>query len=198
MAGIHRMIVVSAVALGVAGAGLVGASVAQADRVAPYTTGAVITALPAKAALVGNVTPAEFVKVTLPVPTGVACATDMRARVVGQRNAVTVAVAPDCTVAGSATWTVTANAIGHKRHAVVKFISVNPADGSRTVGTLGVKVNAKARPAGPSAKPHPSGRPSPHATPRPMASASTSASSSTSATATGTTSASSSASASED
>ncbi len=129
---------------------LVGISgAANAAQAAVYRTGDEITTLPAKAVLIGNTTPAQFVTVKLAVPTGLTCATDLRSRVAGQRNAVTVAVVPDCTVPGFAKWTVTANAIAHKRNAVVKFIAINPVDLSRTVGTLVMKVNPGAGPSRP-------------------------------------------------
>jgi hypothetical protein len=132
--------------------GLVGiASAASADEVVTYSSGAVITVLPAKANLVGNQNPAQFVKVQVAVPAGYTCPADFTARVVGQKNAVTlVSAVPDCALrAGYATWTVNANAITFKRNAVVKFVSTNPADGSKMVGTLVVKVNKGAAPAKP-------------------------------------------------
>ncbi|MDO8732589.1 MAG: hypothetical protein Q7L55_08475 [Actinomycetota bacterium] len=126
----------------------------------PSTTGAEITKLPAKAILVGGKTPAEFVTVKIAVPSGFVCATDFKSRVVGQRNAVTVPVSPDCTIPGFAKWTVTANPITFKRNAVVKFISTNATHSANTVGTLEVKVNPGARPATPTAKPSATPKPS--------------------------------------
>jgi hypothetical protein len=124
--------------------------VASADNVTPSTNGATITTFPAKAVLIGNKSPAEFVKAQVVVPSGLTCATAMTARVVGQRDAVTVSAVPDCDmVSGSAIWTVTANAITKKREAVVKFIATNPADGSRTVSSLNMKILLTAKPAKP-------------------------------------------------
>jgi hypothetical protein len=112
----------------------------------PYASGAEIATFPAKAVLIGNQSPAQFIVAKVAIPTGLACA-DMTTRLGGHRDAVTVSAAPDCAAAGFARWTVTASAITHKRHAVVKFIATSPADGEKTVSTLNVKVNPTAKPA---------------------------------------------------
>lgn len=114
-----------------------------------YPSGSEVTTFPARTVLLGGTTP-QFVTVKLTLPAGITCPTDLVTRVVGQRNAVTVSAVACGT--GVATWTVTANTITHKRHAVVKFITVNPADQVRTVSSLNVKVNPGTRPAKP-AKP---------------------------------------------
>lgn len=145
---------------GLAVTGMVG--IAQSATAAPvnYTTGAEITQLPAKATLLGGKTPAEMVTVKIAVPAGFVCATDFKSRVVGQSNAVTVPTAADCSVAGFAKWTVTANPITFKRHAVVKFSATNAAQTTRIMGTLNVKVNPGAKPAASTAKPSASPKPS--------------------------------------
>jgi hypothetical protein len=105
-----------------------------------------VTTFPAKTVLLGGATP-QSVTVKLTLPAGIACPADVTTRVVGQRNAVTVS-AVTCG-SGVASWTVTANTMTHKRHAVVKFITTSPVDKSRTVSTLNVKVNPGSRPAKP-------------------------------------------------
>jgi hypothetical protein len=110
-----------------------------------YPDGAEVTMFPAKTVLLGSPTP-QFVTVKLAIPSGLA-GENLSTRVVGQRNAVTVSKAT-CDAA-FATWTVTANDITHKRHAVVKLIASNPTDSSRVVYSLNVKVNPGAKPAKP-------------------------------------------------
>ncbi len=134
--------------------GLVGyASSATAVPPDSYVTGAEITQLPAHATLNGAKTPAEAVTVKIAVPAGFVCASDFTTRTVGQKQAVSVSAAPDCTVAGFAKWTVTANSITFKRNAVVKFIATSAATGAQSVGTLKIRVNPGAKPANPNPKP---------------------------------------------
>ncbi|MFA7324528.1 MAG: hypothetical protein WC005_09225 [Candidatus Nanopelagicales bacterium] len=132
-----------------------GPTVAQA--------GSEITKLPAKVTLTGGSTPAQFVTVKLVVPAGRNCAKDFRARQVAQSQAVTVSSSPDCTSAGFAKWTVTANSTTSQANTIVKFTGPNAAGQSRTIGTLTVKVNAGAKPTKPTKSATPTATASPTA-----------------------------------
>ena len=149
---VHRIVAIVAGAVAVVGMlGITGAVAAQA---APYTTGAEITRLPAKAILTLSKPTAEFVVVKIPVPVGAVCAADLKARTIEQPKSLAVASAPDCSVAGFAKWTVRANRLTVNRNAVVEF-SVMHFGTSHALSTLQVKVNPGAILATPSAVPSP-------------------------------------------
>ena len=148
----HRM--VHMVAGAVAVIGMLGITGAVAAQAAPYTAGAEITRLPAKAILTVSKPTAQFVVVKIPVPVGAVCATDLKARTIGQPKSLAVSSAPDCSVAGFAKWTVRANRLTVNRNAVVEF-SIMHFGTSHALSTLQVKVNPAAILATPSAAPSP-------------------------------------------